>query len=193
MATRGLTEQQTKRFASLRDGLERETGKSMADWVKIARSRPEEKPRARRKWLKDQYGIGQNRALMIFAEAFGDRLGWDKPGDLVGALFNGAEHRNVYDRLEKAVDSFDGVAIGPRKTFVGVAKRVQFAAVKPSKDGVRLGLALDPGEDDALHPANKNEGWADRCKAVLVLQKPTDVNASAKRLLRAADENFERR
>ena len=45
-----LTERQRKWFESVRSGLERDTGKSLDEWVKIARTCPETKHRARLKW-----------------------------------------------------------------------------------------------------------------------------------------------
>ena len=66
----GLTEQQQKWFATLRANLERETGKTLEQWVEIVRRECNEtKPRARAEWLKAHYGLGQNRAASIFARA----------------------------------------------------------------------------------------------------------------------------
>ena len=46
-APSGLTPRQEKWFASVRASLERDTGKSLAEWVAIARKCPETKSRAR--------------------------------------------------------------------------------------------------------------------------------------------------
>ncbi len=70
MADANLTAQQQKWFASVREGLERDTGKTLEQWVKIARTCPETKPGARQKWLKEKHGIGINRAATIFDAAF---------------------------------------------------------------------------------------------------------------------------
>ena len=42
-----LTERQKKWFASVREGLARDTGKSLEEWVAIAQACPETAPRAR--------------------------------------------------------------------------------------------------------------------------------------------------
>lgn len=47
-----LTERQTKWFASLREGLERDTGRPLAALVEIAKTCPETAPRERLKWFK---------------------------------------------------------------------------------------------------------------------------------------------
>ena len=65
-----LTKQQLKWFASVREGLERDTGRTLAAWVEIARACPETRHRARLSWMKTVYGLGQNRASVVLAEAF---------------------------------------------------------------------------------------------------------------------------
>ena len=57
-----LTERQQKWFASVRAGLQRETGKTIEEWVAIARTCPAVSPRARQAWLKANHGLGINRA-----------------------------------------------------------------------------------------------------------------------------------
>src|SRR3954463_16764058 len=75
----GLTERQKKWFASVQASLERDTGKSLDEWVAIARTCPETKPRARALWLKDNHGLGVNRAAQILSAAFPDPEGWQEP------------------------------------------------------------------------------------------------------------------
>jgi len=58
----GLSPRQQKWFASVKASLERDTGKTLEEWIAIARTCPETKPRARAQWLKDNHGLGQNRA-----------------------------------------------------------------------------------------------------------------------------------
>jgi hypothetical protein len=65
-----LTEQQKKWFASVREGLQRETGKSLAAWVAIAKTCPETAHRARLRWFKETHGLLQNRASYVLGEAF---------------------------------------------------------------------------------------------------------------------------
>ena len=71
-----LSVQQQKWFASLRDGLQRETGKSLAEWVAIAKTCPESAPRARLRWFKETHGLLQNRASYVLSEAFPPAAGW---------------------------------------------------------------------------------------------------------------------
>ena len=64
-----MTARQEKWFASILESLERETGKTMDEWVAIALTCPETKPGARKAWFKAVHGIGTNRASIILGKA----------------------------------------------------------------------------------------------------------------------------
>jgi hypothetical protein len=51
-----LTERQKTWFASIQAGLARDTGRTLEQWVEVARACPETKPQARPKWLKTEHG-----------------------------------------------------------------------------------------------------------------------------------------
>lgn len=182
-----LTERQQKWFASVREGLKRDTGKSLDEWVKIARKCPDTKQRAREKWLKDNYGLGVNRAATILDAAFPETgLGWDDPDALVAALWKEDSLRAVYERLEAAAMTQGGVTRGARKGYTAFSRKVQFAAARPYKGAVRLGLAVPPSADKRLEAAKPNEGWSERLTSATTLTKPGDVDAGLKKLLKQA-------
>jgi hypothetical protein len=182
-----LTEQQKKWFASVREGLERDTGKTLEEWVKIARKCPHEKPKARADWLRENYGLGVNRAATVLDAAFGG-MGWDDPEALIAALWKNPDHLKIHDALVAHISKMDGAIIGEKKSFTGFSRKYQFAAARPTKDGVRLGLAVDPKASKRLSAKKPNEGWSDRCKAVAVLTSVKDIDAEIKKLLKAAYE-----
>lgn len=187
MAVANLTEQQKKWFASVRAGLARDTGKSLEEWAKIARKCPETKPGARSKWLRETYGIGANRGAAILDAAFGgDNMGWDNPDALIAALWQDPAQLKIHDALVAAVKKFDGAIVGEKKSFTGFSRKYQFAAARPTRDGVRLGIAVDPKTSKRLSPPKKNEGWSDRNKAVAVLTSTKDIDTELKTLLKAA-------
>jgi hypothetical protein len=182
-----LTERQQKWFKSVEDGIVRDTGKTLDQWAKIAKDAPEG-TRARVRWLKDNYGIGVNRAAAILSRAFPDGLDWDDPDALLDHLWKDPAQRALYDRVAALVEKFEAVTVGPRKTFVGFSRKVQFAAVQPAKGGVRLGLALDPETSPRLEPRRKSESWSDRLKAVVAITSAKEIDAEVKRLLKLAYE-----
>jgi hypothetical protein len=182
-----ITEQQKKWFASVREGLERDTGKSMDEWVKIARSCPETKPKARVDWLRAHHGLGVNRAAIVLDAAFaGDNMGWDNPEALVAALWKNPDHLKIHDALAAHVSKMKGAIVGEKKSFTGFSRSFQFAAARPTKDGVRLGIAVPLKSSKRLEAPKKNEGWSDRNKGVVVLTSVKDIDAEIKTLLKAA-------
>lgn len=185
----GLTEQQQKWFASVRANLERETGKTLEQWVEIVRRECQvTKPKARTDWLKATYGIGVNRAATILGVAFPSEMGWDDAKGLRAALWTDPASTAILDAVEAVVASFDGLVTGQRKTFTAWSRKAQFAALKPVKGGQAvLGLAVAPDASPRL-VERKNEGWSERLKAKAALASPADVDDEIKALLKAAWE-----
>jgi len=181
-----LTEQQKKWFASLRAGLERDTGKSLADWIAIARTCPETKPRKQADWLREHHGLGVNRAMYVLSEAFPSAGGWDDAASLRAALWKDPASTAIFEAVEAAVQGFEGLVTGQRKGFSAWSRHYQFAAVRPIKGGkARLGLCVAPDADPRLE-APKTEGWSERLKAAVTLDSPAEVDAALKALLQAA-------
>jgi hypothetical protein len=186
VANETLTEQQKKWMASVRSSLETSTGKTLDQWVEIARGNPETAPRARQKWLKDQHGLGQNYAMLVLttlAEAQGE-----KPRDVDAfraALWKDPAALAVLQAVEQVVGGFPGLVTGQRKGFTAYSNKFQFAALRPAKGAVRLGLAVPPQADPRLAPADR-EGWSERCTATLVLSHAAQVDAPVAALLRQA-------
>jgi hypothetical protein len=168
--------------------MERETGKTIDQWVAIAKTCPETKPGARKTWFKEKHGIGTNRAGVILGAAFPEKAMWSKPDDLRDTLWADASSRAILEAVEKAVGALPGLVAAQRKAFNAFSREFQFASIKPLKGGQAiLGLALTPEADPRLAPP-KNEGWSERLKSKLTLTSAKDVDASVKALLKAAWE-----
>jgi len=183
-----MTARQEKWFASILESMEKETGKTLDEWVAIARTCPETKPGKRKAWFKEVHGIGTNRASIILGKAFPETSHWADPDNLRDTLWADAGARAVLEAIEAAVAALPGLVSAQRKGFTAFSKEFQFASARPVKGGaVRLGLAVEPLADPRLEPP-KNEGWSERLKAVLVLASPAEVDAGVKALLQQAWE-----
>lgn len=181
-APTGLTERQEKWFAAVRAGLERETGKSLEDWVAIARACPETKPRARTTWMKTHHGLGLNRATYVFSVAFPEQDRWSAPDDLRAKLWRDPAQAAILVAVEQAVADLDGLVVGQRTGYTAFSRKTQFAALRPIKGGAALGLALPADAAPELSPAAK-DGWSERLTARLVLASPAEVTDRIKSLL----------
>ncbi len=184
-APANMTEQQRKWFAAVRDGLERDTGRSLSEWVAIAKKCPEKGTRARLKWFKETHGLLQNRAMHVLSEAFPAAVGWDQPDAMREALWVDASSRAILEAVDKLAVVLPGVIASQRKGFSAWSRKYQFAALRPVRGGMaRLGLALPPDAHDLL--IAKNEGWSERLKSVIVLQSPRDADKRIAALLKEA-------
>jgi hypothetical protein len=185
----GLTERQRKWFASVQASLERDTGKTIDEWVAIARTCPNDKPRARSDWLREHHGLGVNRAAHVLSVAFPSEMRWDDAGPLRAALWKDPASEAILRALEKAVAKLPDITLGQRKTYTAWSRKVQMAATRPIKGGHALvGFAVEPAADARLAPRGKSESWGDRLKGQLLLTSPDQVDASVEALLRQAWE-----
>jgi hypothetical protein len=182
-----LTERQQKWFASVEASLERDTGKTITEWVKIAKKCPETAPGKRTAWLREKYGLGANRIAHILSVAFPEGPGWDDPGALLDQLWKEKEGRAIYEAVAKLVrKEFPEATIGPRKTFVSFSRKIQFAGILPAKGGkAELGLPLPVSASKRLSPM-KRRPWAEKHTAILEISSPKEVDAEVKRLLKLA-------
>ena len=185
---RGLTERQKKWFATVQASFVKETGKTVDEWVAIARTCPETKPRARVQWMKDHHGLGMNRASVVLGMAFPSSPDGDGSASLRQALWADPAARAVFEAVEAKATALPLVVTGQRKGYTAFSREFQFASAKPGKGGkVVLGLAVEPAADPRLAPP-KNEGWSERLKSKLVLASPAEVDASVEALLKQAWE-----
>ncbi len=184
----GLTPRQQKWFASVQASLERDTGKTLDEWVAIARTCPETRPRARTAWLREQHGLGVNRAAQVLSAAFPSAEGWDQPDALRARLWTDPASTAIFEAVERATTTLPDVVTGQRKQFTAFSRQVQFAAARPVKGGkAMLGLAVPVDADPRLE-APRNEAWSERLKGRMLLAGPDQVDASVAALLRQAWE-----
>jgi hypothetical protein len=103
-------------IAAVLGNLAKKTGKTLEQWIQIVNSSGLATRKERVEWLKEEHQLGHVTAQMVVAEAEG------QPMDKVYA---------------------DNVKVSPRKTFVSLSRKRQFAVVKPAtQTRLDLGLAL---------------------------------------------------
>ena len=190
-AGENLTERQKKWFASVKANFETQTGKSLDEWVAIARAGCADLgPRAQAAWLKAQHDVGINHASYILSEAFPREPGWDDPDALRAALWKDPASLAILEALEGATAGVSGLVQSQRKGYTAWSRAVQFAATRPLKGGrALLGLKLDPPASPRLQPSVRRESWSERLSAIVELDGPGQVDAEIARMFAAAAEN----
>jgi hypothetical protein len=183
-----LTERQRRYRSALRSNLEKNSGRSLTAWLAIARQCPQRAPRARLRWFKEAHGLGQNYALCVLSmlESPAERAA-RSPQSRRAQLWSEPGAAKILAALETAVGELPDLISAQRKSYTAWSRSFAFAAARPTRGQVRLGLALGPGTDARLTAAQR-EGWSQRLQSTLLLGAPADVNRSVRRLLRAAWE-----
>ncbi|MBA2936149.1 DUF4287 domain-containing protein [Sphingomonas sp. CGMCC 1.13654] len=181
-----MTAQQKAWMASIRENLVRETGKTLDEWAVIARTCPETRHRARLGWMKEHYGLGQNRASVILNIAFPSDTGWSQPDTLADTLWKDAGLRAIFEAVKAEITALPDVVIGQRKTYSAFSRAYQFAALRPDKGAVLLGLAVEPDVAPGL-AAPKRTVWSERLKSEVRLSVIADL-APLKATIRQAWE-----
>ncbi len=137
--------------------IERSTGRSLADWIQVVRTSGLEKHGEAVAMLKADHGLGHGNANLLVIKAreaaTGGALGTD---EVIDSHYAGrhARLRPAYDAVIAAVTAFgDDVELAPKKTYVSLRRRKQFAQVGPAAGQLEVGLNL-PGRPptDRLEP-----------------------------------------
>lgn len=185
-----LTERQQRWFSTVRSNMHAKTGRSLDEWVTIARACPHDKPRARVDWLRSEHGLGVNHAALVLSEAFPSPDSWDDPVALRATLWADAGSRAILEAIERVAAGVPGLVTGQRKSFTAFSRDVQFAAARPLKGGrALLGLKLSPEASPRLAAPKRKESWSERLTATVELDRPADVDSEISRLFTAASAN----
>lgn len=127
--------------------LAEKTGKTLEQWVAIAKKSGEAKHGGIVKHLKEKHGLTHGYANLVAHSASGVLAEGAAAGDdLIDAQYAGekAALRPVYDRLASAVQKFGAdIELSPKKTYVSLRRAKQFGLIQPStKTRVDVGLNL---------------------------------------------------
>ena len=169
--------------------LQNRSGKTLDQWVRVAKKSRLTEPKALRKWLKAEYGLGATTCWII-ADATLRKLGYVPPteSEMLDAQFKGDKSalRPVYDRLVREVKKLGSdVNVGVRNTQTTFSRKHTFAIAKaPTKTRIDLGLRL-PG----VKPTKRlraTRAFSDNATHCVALHAPGDVDVQLKKWLKAA-------
>lgn len=169
--------------------MKEKTGKTLAQWISIAKKSGEEKHGAIVKHLKTEHGMTHGFASLVAHKHLKSDAGSAGANtDLVAAQYAGpkADLKPIYDAVIKAASALGkDVEVSPKKTYVSLRRKKQFAIVQPStKTRVDLGVNLKDTE-----PAGRLEASGSFNAMVshrLRLEKAADVDKDVKAWLKKA-------
>jgi len=178
-------EMQAAIVRNLRD----KTGKTLEQWVKIARSADIADQKRLVAWLKAKHHLGHVQAGLVASSAAGEPDEYLDGDAVLEKLFSGdkAALRPVFERLAEAARRLgrDGRFV-PNKTYMSVARERQFAVIKPGRGVVELGLALGKKEAGGKLEGKPPRGASERITHRIVLRSARDVGAEVKAWMRKA-------
>lgn len=175
--------------AAMIKNLKANTGKTLSAWLQIVKKSGREKHGEIVKHLKFEHDVTHGYANMIAHEALKPANAPTSSG-LVNTQYANAKAdlRPIYDAVIAAVEKFGGdVEIAPKKAYVSLRRKKQFAIVQPStKTRVDVGINLkgvDP--TDRLEASGSfNQMVSHRVRVT----KKSEVNPELKRWLQEAYE-----
>lgn len=150
------------------------TGKSLEEWFELLKPKSFEKHGEYMNFLKKEHGVSHGFANTIV------QLYRKDPGetedDLVTAQYEGKENlKPIYQKLVESIRSFGSdVEFAPKKTYVSVRRKKQFAILQPStKTRLDIGLNLKEAEPHGI--LEKAGSWNAMCTHLIKTSGPEDI------------------
>jgi hypothetical protein len=138
--------------------LEEKTGRSIADWIVTVKASGLAKHGQIVAHLKADHGLTHGYANMVALNALAADEPTQDDDDLVASQYGGAKAamRPLYESIVAAVKAFgDDVEVAPKKAYVSLRRRKQFAILQPAT-AKRLDIGINvPGTQasDRLEPS----------------------------------------
>ena len=176
-------------LANMIAGMRDKTGKSLDDWLALAKNSGQAKHGALVSWLKAEHGLGHGYANVVSHKAFGSDAGSIDDESLMEAMFAGpkAAMRPVYDKVAAIVGALEGAEFQPKKGYVSFRRSKQFGLGQPStKDRFDLGLNLKGVEAGGRLEASGS--WNAMVSHRVRIASPDEVDAEIEAWIRQAWE-----
>lgn len=132
--------------AAMIQNMPEKTGKSLQEWLEIAKASGLEKHGQILKMLKSDHGMTHGFANLVAMKTLQGDAAPASDDDLVTTQYAGAkaELRPIYDALIGKISGFGSdVEIAPKKAYVSLRRNKQFGLIQPStKTRVDVGINL---------------------------------------------------
>jgi hypothetical protein len=179
--------------------LEKRTGRTLGEWVRLVVEEGPPGEKERRAWLKAEHGLGGNSAWWIAERAAGRGEEDTDPGAYlkaaagwVEAMFAGPKEglRPLFEQLVKLGRSLGtDVKVCPCKTIVPLYRNHVFAEIKPTtRTRIDLGLALGGTKAPARLLETGGHAKGNRITHRIPVTSAGDIDEDVRRWLRTAYE-----
>jgi len=165
------------------------TGKTLPQWLKIAKASKLEKHGQIVKHLKTEHGMTHGFANMVAHYSLKGPQGAGSGGDdPVATQYSGKKEglKPIYEALIDAAKKLGkDVEISPKKAYVSLRRSKQFALIQPST-ATRVDVGLNLKGEDTTPRLEASGSFNAMCSHRVRLESKKDVDAELKRWLKAA-------
>lgn len=144
------------------ENLQKNTGKSLEEWITITKNQQLVKHGEMLKFLKEQHGLTHGFANLIALKTKGtDADSKSANTDLVAVQYQGKQDlKKIYDSLISHIQQFgQDIEVSPKNAYVSLRRKKQFATLQPATKtrfeiGINLKGAEPKGKLEAISTAN---------------------------------------
>jgi predicted transport protein len=168
--------------------MKQKTGRTLEQWIGIAKKSGQEKHGAITKYLKTEHGMTHGFANLVAHKTLKSDAGSASDSDLVSAQYSGpkSELKPIYDAVIKAVNALGkDLEISPKKAYVSLRRNKQFALVQPSTR-TRVDLGINLKGEAATERLEASGSFNAMVSHRVRLTAPGDVDAELKAWLKKA-------
>lgn len=188
MATKTSGEIELEFIQNLKDA----TGKTLKEWLAVIEASGSKKRNDLIKWLKEENGFGHmNASLLTGIYVNGGKPVYGSTEDLLENQFAKAEAmRPLYKAFTAfAKKHFPNSTVLPKKTYVSILEKREFAAINIKPKELRIGFDLGDRAFDEIVTKAKLSGPMPRISHMLVL---TDVAQLGNNLVELLKQSHQR-
>ena len=173
------------------DNLQKNTGKTLAQWIDIVNKQNFAKHGEIIAYLKTTHALTHGFANLIAHKAKGSDAGSaENQDDLIVKQYTGKEQlKPVYDKLMKEIQKFGSdIEVAPKNAYVSLRRKKQFALLQPAtKTRFEVGIILKgqpaQGKLEAINTSNA------MCSHKINLTGVDEIDEEVIRWLKTAYEN----
>ncbi|MBI1341415.1 MAG: DUF4287 domain-containing protein [Terrimonas sp.] len=160
------------------DNIEKNTGKKISEWISVVNKSGFSKHGELVKFLKEKHGFTHGNANLLVHVAKQSHAGAvDDTDELIDGQYQGKELlRSWYEMImEKVRDFGEDITIAPKKAYISIRRKKQFAIIQPStKERLDIGLNIK-----GVPPSGKltaSGTWNAMCTHRIKLEQENDIN-----------------
>lgn len=171
------------------ENLQKNTGKSLEQWIKMVNKENFAKHGEIIKFLKEKHALTHGFANLIAHKSKGSDAGSaENTDDLITKQYQGKEHfKPIYDKLIKEIQSFGkDIEIAPKNSYVSLRRKKQFAILNPiTKTRYEIGISLKGQEPKGILEAEKPNAM---CSHKISITDTKDITAEVIKWIKTAYE-----